>query len=75
MKKVLTTALLTVFMSAQLLVPSLSVKAATTLYDNRTGTQDGYDYELWKDYGNTSMTLDAGGAFTCQWSNIGNAIG
>jgi peptidoglycan/xylan/chitin deacetylase (PgdA/CDA1 family) len=73
-KKVLTTALLTVFMTAQLLVPSLSVKAATTLTANKTGSQDGYDYELWKDYGNTSMTLNAGGTFSCQWSNIGNAL-
>jgi len=32
------------------------------------------DYELWKDYGTTSMTLNAGGTFDCSWSNIGNAL-
>jgi hypothetical protein len=57
--------------------PSLTVQtvqAATTLYNNATGTQDGYNYELWKDYGTTSMTLNGGGAFDCSWSNIGNAL-
>jgi peptidoglycan/xylan/chitin deacetylase (PgdA/CDA1 family) len=44
------------------------------LYNNATGNQDGYDYELWKDYGTTSMTLNGGGAFDCSWSNIGNAL-
>lgn len=38
------------------------------------GTVDGYDYELWKDYGTTSMTLTGGGAFTCDWSDINNAL-
>ncbi len=42
--------------------------------DNKTGQHDGYDFELWKDYGNTSMTLNNGGTFDCNWSNIGNAL-
>jgi hypothetical protein len=53
---------------------SLSVQAATTITSNDTGTQDGYDYSLWKDYGNTSMTLNNGGNFSCSWDNIGNAL-
>nr|P83513.2 RecName: Full=Bifunctional xylanase/deacetylase; Includes: RecName: Full=Endo-1,4-beta-xylanase 11A; AltName: Full=Xylanase XynT; AltName: Full=Xylanase xyn11A; Includes: RecName: Full=Acetylated xylan deacetylase; Flags: Precursor [Pseudobutyrivibrio xylanivorans]CAD65888.2 endo-1,4-beta-xylanase [Pseudobutyrivibrio xylanivorans] len=61
-------------MSATLLVPSMTVKAADTIYNNKTGNQDGYDYELWKDTGNTSMTLNAGGTFDCSWSNINNAL-
>lgn len=55
-------------------VPALSAAAATTLTENKTGTEDGYDYELWKDSGNTSMTLNGGGAFSCQWSNINNSL-
>lgn len=74
MKNKLTAALLAVVMSASLLVPSIKAEAADVIYDNATGTQDGYSYELWKDYGDTSMTLNAGGTFDCQWSNIGNAL-
>ena len=42
--------------------------------ENKTGQIDGYSYELWKDYGTTSMTLLGGGKFSCNWSNIGNAL-
>lgn len=58
----------------QLLAPSAIVKAGQTLYNNATGTEGGYSYELWKDYGTTSMTLNGGGNFSCSWSNIGNAL-
>ncbi len=57
-----------------LMMPAITSRAATTIYNNQTGSQDGYDYALWKDYGNTSMTLNGGGTFSCQWSNIGNAL-
>ncbi len=53
---------------------ALNVQAATTITSNATGNIDGYDYELWKDNGTTSMTLNGGGAFSCQWSNINNAL-
>jgi peptidoglycan/xylan/chitin deacetylase (PgdA/CDA1 family) len=53
---------------------SFNVKAATTITSNQTGTHDGYDYELWKDSGNTSMTLNKGGTFSCQWNNINNVL-
>ncbi len=56
------------------LINKSTVRAATTIYDNETGTQDGYDYELWKDSGTTSMTLNSGGTFSCQWSDINNAL-
>ena len=44
------------------------------LTDNATGKIDGLDYELWKDTGNTKMTLLGGGKFSCSWSNINNAL-
>lgn len=50
------------------------VFAAETITSNNTGQLDGYSYELWKDSGNTSMTLGQGGTFSCQWSNINNAL-
>lgn len=53
---------------------ALNVQAATTITDVQTGTIDGYNYELWKDNGTTSMTLNGGGTFSCQWSNINNAL-
>ncbi|SDI36259.1 Peptidoglycan/xylan/chitin deacetylase, PgdA/CDA1 family [Pseudobutyrivibrio sp. 49] len=74
MKNKLTAALLAIVMTAAMVVPSMTVHAADTIYNNKTGTQDGYDYELWKDSGNTSMTLNAGGTFDCSWSNINNAL-
>ena len=72
MKRKLKAALLSLVLVAQFVIPPLESQAAWTIYDNDTGTQDGYSYELWKDYGNTSMTLNSGGTFSCQWSNIGN---
>ena len=74
MKKKLAAALLSLAVSATTLFAPITVKAANTIYNNETGNQDGYDYELWKDTGNTSMTLNAGGTFECSWSNINNAL-
>ena len=74
MKKKLKGLLLLVVLCVQLVLPSAEVLAAQTIYDNEIGTQDGYNYELWKDYGTTSMTLNSGGTFSCQWSDIGNAL-
>lgn len=45
-----------------------------TITDVEIGTHDGYDYELWKDSGTTSMTLKGGGTFSCSWSDINNAL-
>lgn len=55
---------------------AVNVSAATTITSNATGTLDGLDYELWKDYGEpTSMTLNGGGTFRCSWgSNVNNVL-
>ena len=43
--------------------------------ENVTDTLDGYDYELWKDEGDTHFTvLPGGGCYTCEWDNINNAL-
>ncbi|MCL6605061.1 MAG: glycoside hydrolase family 11 protein [Paenibacillus sp.] len=65
---------LAIFVCIALTLPAVIAQAATTITSNEIGTQDGYDYELWKDSGTTSMTLNSGGAFSAQWSNIGNAL-
>ena len=49
-------------------------EAATTISECEIGTQDGYDYELWKDSGTTSMVLKDAGSFSCEWSDINNAL-
>ncbi|MCT2537859.1 glycoside hydrolase family 11 protein [Aquibacillus koreensis] len=55
-----------------LLIP-VSVHAAVT--SNDTGTHGGYDYEFWKDSGGSgSMTLNNGGTFSAEWSNVGNIL-
>ena len=48
--------------------------ADIVLTDVKTGSYDGYDYELWKDSGDTKMTIGEGGNFSCEWENINNAL-
>lgn len=62
------------FLLCMVMLPASAVNAATVITENKTGTEDGYDYELWKDSGTTSMTLTGGGTFSCEWSNINNAL-
>jgi endo-1,4-beta-xylanase len=66
--------LLAILMCFTFTIPVEKVQAAQTLTGNATGTIDGYNYELWKDSGTTSMTLNGGGKFNCSWSNINNAL-
>ena len=67
-------ALLATLMMVTFSIPFISASAATTLYDNKVGTEGDYDYELWKDTGNTTMVLTGNGTFTCEWSNINNCL-
>lgn len=46
----------------------------TVITENTIGEEDGYGYELWKDEGDTTMTLTGDGTFTCAWSNINSAL-
>lgn len=58
-----------------LVLPAGGAQAATTITSNEIGTHDGYDYEFWKDSGGSgSMTLNSGGTFSAQWSNINNIL-
>ncbi|MCR5725894.1 MAG: glycoside hydrolase family 11 protein [Lachnospiraceae bacterium] len=49
-------------------------KAATVLTESREGRDGEYTYSLWKDYGDTSMTIKGDGKFECFWKDIGNAL-
>ena len=77
MKKVMNKKFMSAMLSATMCisgVQAFSASAGTTYTENKTGVEDGYAFELWKDTGNTSMTLNGGGKFSCQWSNINNCL-
>ena len=74
MSKKLKGLLLALVLCLQVVVPAAKADAATVLYNNATGREGNYNYELWKDYGSTSMTLKGNGLFECWWENIGNAL-
>lgn len=77
MKRKLTSRIICCLLAAMLCLMNFSffsADAATVITENKTGTEDGYAYELWKDTGNTSMTLTGGGTFSCEWSNINNCL-
>lgn len=44
------------------------------LTESTLGSSAGYDYELWKDRGDTTMTVKGDGLFSCQWKEINNAL-
>ncbi len=53
----------------------MNVNAPSEVFtENVLGEQDGYSFELWKDTGETSLTLTGGGCFGCRWSGINNAL-
>ena len=75
MRKKIKAILLTLAVCLQVVAPAATTaNAATVYYNNKTGSEDGYNYELWKDYGSTSMTLNGGGKFECWWQDIGTAL-
>lgn len=47
----------------------VTTAGAQTLSSNGTGTNNGFYYTFWKDSGNATMTLEAGGRYTSQWTN------
>lgn len=55
-------------------LPEQTEALSQPITENELGVIDGYDYELWKDQGETQMLLQGGGAFRCDWKNINNAL-
>lgn len=67
-------ALLAIVLALGMFTTAHAAEAEKTITENELGTHDGFDYELWKDSGTTSMVLKDGGAFSCTWSDINNAL-
>ncbi|MGW5667539.1 glycoside hydrolase family 11 protein [Micromonospora sp. NPDC003776] len=49
-------------------------EADRIITSNSTGTHNGFFYSYWKDNGNVTMTLGAGGNYSVQWSNMNNMV-
>jgi endo-1,4-beta-xylanase len=49
-------------------------EADRTVTGNTTGTHNGYFFSYWKDSGNVTMNLGAGGNYSVQWSGINNTV-
>ncbi len=65
------------FLCAAALTASVPVSAAgEPLTSNGMGLHEGYNYELWMDVGGGegSMTLNEGGAYSCQWTDAQNVL-
>ena len=44
------------------------------IIENEIGEIGNYTYELWKDFGQTTMILKEDGKFSCSWDKIGNVL-
>jgi peptidoglycan/xylan/chitin deacetylase (PgdA/CDA1 family) len=65
-----------VLVAAAAILPGIAnAEADRTLTANETGTHNGYFFSYWKDNGNVTMKLGAGGNYSYQWSNINNHVG
>lgn len=58
-----------------MLAGTAHAEADRVITSNTTGTHNGYFFSYWKDSGNVTMTLGAGGNFSVQMSGINNWVG
>lgn len=63
-------------LTAMICVAGAAVPAANAGPEQLTGTEDGYDWELWNQYGQgtANMTVGKGGTYKCDWSGIHNVL-
>ena len=60
--------------SAVVLAGVAHAEADRTVTSNTTGTHNGYFFSYWKDNGNVTMTLGAGGNYSVQMDGINNSV-
>ena len=66
---------LAVAVTGTILATNAYADADRTITSNETGYHNGYFFSYWKDSGNVTMRLGAGGNYSYQWSNINNHVG
>ena len=57
-----------------MLATNAHAEADRTITSNPTGTHNGFFFSYWKDSGNVTMTLGAGGSYSVQWNGINNSV-
>lgn len=76
MKKNFFSRLVSGFVSSMLCFAALPTFTSQAADQQQLGNKDGYDYELWNQWGQGTATMDVGrnGAFTCSWTGIENCL-
>ncbi len=76
MKKGFFSRLVSGFIGSMLCFASIPTFTTNAADQQQLGTKDGYDYELWNQWGQGTATMDVGsnGAFTCSWTGIENCL-
>lgn len=76
MKKLFFKRLVSGFVSSMLCFASIPNFTTNAADQQEMGNKDGYDYELWNQWGQGTATMDVGndGAFTCSWTGIENCL-
>jgi endo-1,4-beta-xylanase len=60
--------------TAAILPGIANAEADRTVTSNTTGTHNGYFFSYWKDNGNVTMTLGAGGQYSVSMNGINNSV-
>ncbi len=76
MKKSFFKRLVSGFVTSMLCFASIPTFTTNAADQQQMGNKDGYDYELWNQWGQGTATMDVGsnGAFTCSWTGIENCL-
>ena len=62
------------FILISIFIFTANVQASTVFTTYGYIEIDQYYYQLWKDMGDTTMTIDDDGSFSCEWQDINNAL-
>ncbi|MCM1133515.1 MAG: glycoside hydrolase family 11 protein [Ruminococcus flavefaciens] len=76
MKKGFFSRLVSGFISSMLCFTAVPTFTSNAADQQELGNKDGYDYELWNQWGQGTATMDVGsnGSFSCSWDGIENCL-